>query len=248
MKIRAKNHIIEIISEFEIVYQRLKHFPITSEKTNNKILINKNLIDIIIDNYHFEIEENIKTTDIYPIINNIISYCINDSDNVYIHSVVLSKNNKGYLLLGDFGSGKTTFADMLLKLGYKINSSDQTWLNKTNMVLGSCFNKNNDKIDFIKEEDYRQNVEIEKILILKPSIDNKLKIDKIENKNYYIKNLFKYCNWHYDMPLMTKYIKLIDTGEKILKYLNELSIDLYVVRGNGYEIMEALNGRKESFK
>lgn len=248
MKIKIKNHVISVISDFQIVFQRLKHFPRIELDTNNVLIINKDLIEIKVDDYYLKIEKEISTTDIYPILNNIISYCINDEDNLYIHSVVVSKNNKGYLLLGDFGSGKSTLASMLVKEGYHINSTDQTWLYKDKMVLGSCFNKCNGEVSFIDEKDYLDIVKIDKILILKPSFDDSVLVEKVDNRDYYIKNIFKYCNWHYDMPLMTEYIKLIDTGKSILKFLNNLDIDLYTVRGNGYKIMEALNDREESSK
>ena len=100
-------------------------------------------------------------------------------------------------------------------------------------------------------DDYLTNavVKIEKIIILKGICTNgKCSVTKIDNDNYYIKNIFKYSNWHYDMPLLTKYIKLIDTGEEILEFLRHVKIPTFVVRGDENRIMEVIDDRKEGIE
>ena len=47
-------------------------------------------------------------SDLYQIYNNYISVLVNDL-NFYIHSVVISKDGYGILLLGTFDQGKTTY-------------------------------------------------------------------------------------------------------------------------------------------
>ena len=57
-------------------------------------------------------------------------------------------------------------ANEFLKYGYKINSSDQTWLEikdlQLNQVLGSRFYRENDNIKFLDNTDIKQKVRIDK--------------------------------------------------------------------------------------
>ena len=50
------------------------------------------------------------------------------------------------------------------------------------------------------------------------------------------------------MPLLTKYIKLIDTGEEILEFLRHVKIPTFVVRGDENRIMEVIDDRKEGIE
>ncbi|MBQ1812689.1 MAG: hypothetical protein II119_01905 [Bacilli bacterium] len=249
MTINIKNILINVDSTFDIVFNRLKQFEISDVSTDNKIIINDNLIDISVLDYKLKIKEKINTTDIYPILNNLIAYLINDENNLYIHSVVISKNNKGILVLGDFKVGKSALAIEAQNYGYEVNSADQTWIKTNEMVLGSSFNKDKNGISFLDKKNVNKKVKLERIIILKGiSTNGELSIQKIENRDYYVKNIFRYSNWHYDMPLLTKYIKLKDTGEKILKFINKLNIEAYFICGDERKIMEAICDRKEGIK
>ena len=95
MTICIKNIFISVESTFDIVYYRLKQFEVEEKQTDHRIIITDHLIDISVLDYTLKIEKKISSTDIYPILNNMIAYFINDEDNLYIHSVVISKNNKG---------------------------------------------------------------------------------------------------------------------------------------------------------
>lgn len=249
MTININNNIINVESTFNIVYDRLKQFEFDKKDTKNYIIINDNLIDINVLDYKLVIKTKIYKTDIYPILNNLIGYLINDESNLYIHSVVISKNNKGILLLGDFKAGKSSLALVSKEYGYEINSSDQTWIRNNKMILGSMMNKVNDEVCFLEKEKVNKNVVIDKILIIKGiSTNGEVSITKLDNKDYYIKNIFKYANWHYDMPILSKYIKLKDKGEDILKFIKKLNIDAYMVNGDPYKIMEVICDREESIK
>lgn len=240
MTINVNNILINIISDFQIVFDRLKQFEVEEKRANNKIIIKKNLIEINVLDYNLLLNLNINETDIYPIINNILAYLINDKNNLYIHSVLISKNNKGILILGDFGSGKTTLANESIKKGFEINSADQTWIRNNKLILGSMYNKTKDEVTYLNKEQVKKDIIIKKIIIINGNGRN-LSIKKINNDNYYIKNIFKYCNWHYNMPLLTKYIKLKDTGEKIIEFLNNTRIDTFFVHGKEEEIVEAID-------
>lgn len=249
MTINVNGKIIRVESSFDKVYDRLKQFYVQDTNTKNRLIINEEAIIINIDEINIEINAHVNPTDIYPIINNVIAYCINNKNNLYIHSVVISKNKRGIMILGDFNSGKSTLARVAKKYGYEINSADQTWIYNDELVLGSSLNVIDNNITYI--DDYLTNavVKIEKIVILKGICTNgKGSVTKIENGNYYIKNLFKYSNWHYDMPLLTKYIKLIDTGEEILEFLRNVKIPTFVARGDENRIMEVIDDRKEGIE
>lgn len=249
MTINVNGKIINVESSFDIVFDRLKQFEIDDVYTTNKLIIKEEYILINIDDKRIEINEKVNTTDIYPIVNNVIAYAINNKNNIYIHSVVISKNGRGILLLGEFNAGKTSLANASNNYGYVINSADQTWLFNDELVLGSSLNILNGKATYLEDYLTSAKVKIEKIVIIKGLCSNgDTSLVKLENNNHYIKNIFKYANWHYDMPLLTKYTKLIDSGEKILEYLKNINIPTYVVRGDENKIMEAIDDRKENIK
>lgn len=249
MTICVKDIVIDVDSTFDVVYHRLRQFEVENQKTEYKIIIYDNLIDISVLDYQFQIHKKICSTDIYPILNNVLAYLINDENNLYIHSVVISKNNKGFLLLGDFKSGKTTFAEEAIHFGYEMNSADQTWITRDRMILGSSFNKIFGEVSFLNTKSIHKPVKIEKIFILRGLAKNgDFSIQKIDHYDYYLKNLFKYCNWHYDMPLLTEYRKLKDTGEQILEFLKKLNIEAYFISGDETKAMEVICDREESIK
>ena len=248
MTININGKIINVESSYDIVFERLKQFEISNENTDNKLIINENYILIKVDDKFIEINEKVNTTDIYPIVNNLIAYSINDKNNLYIHSVIVSKNNKGIMILGEFNSGKSTLANAFKEKGYVINSADQTWIYNDKLVLGSRINVVNNEIAYLSDELTNKHVKIDKIIIIKGICENgKVHIEKLENDKHYIKNIFKYANWHYDMPLLTKYTKLIDTGENIIEFLKSTKIPTYTVRGDGNKIVEVIDDRKEGF-
>lgn len=73
----------------------------------------------------------------------------------------------------------------------------------------------------------------------------KLKFELIENSEHKIKTLFKYFTWHSDVPLFSNNSLLNIDRTKIKKWLTDINIPLYNVRGN---ISEVLNKIKEIIK
>ena len=212
------------ISEFDdIIYGRFSQFEQENEiKTDNYLKFNINDVQIKINGQEKILNSKIIKTDIYTIINNVISYIINDENNIYMHSVVVSNSKQGILIIGNFGQGKTTLANEFLKYGYKINSSDQTWLEikdlQLNQVLGSRFYRENDNIKFLDNTDIKQ----------------KLRIDKIIQ-------ISDYCNWTNIAPIFTDNVYLFDIQKFTKTFLSQISnIKLYNVRGNKYEIIQKL--------
>lgn len=249
MKVNINGKFINVESSFDKVYERLKQYETCDCITSNNLIINERKILINIDNKKIEINEQVNTTDIYPIINNVIAYCINDKNNLYIHSVVISKCGRGIMILGDFNAGKSSLANVASKYGYVINSADQTWIYNDELVLGSALNVLDGNVTYLSDYLTNAKVKIDKIVIIKGICTNGVcSVNKIDNDNHYIKNIFKFANWHYDMPLLTKYTKLFDTGENILEFLKNVKIPTFTVRGDEVKIMEVIDDREEGTK
>lgn len=249
MVVNINGTYINIDSSFSSFMARFRDFEVNNYSGSNYVYVDENNIQIHINDYRLDLKCGVNTTDLYPIANNIISYCINDNKNLYIHSVVISKGGEGILLLGDFGCGKTSLARVACEYGYEINSADQTWIDGSTMVKGSSMSVFDGAVEFLDKSITNKKVSINMIVILKGICDNgDLLIKKITNRNHYIKNIFNYCNWHYNMPLLSNYVKLKDTGIQILEFLKKYKVDAYVVRGDKYKIMEAIYDRKKGFE
>lgn len=74
---------------------------------------NETSVEININGDYKILKNRIVKTDIYPIINNVIAYIINDKSNMFVHSLVVSKGNNGILIIGEFGQGKSTLGNMI---------------------------------------------------------------------------------------------------------------------------------------
>ena len=82
---------------------------------------------------------SITKSDLYYILFNALANAINNNSEILAHSAVIQRDSKAILLLGDFGSGKTTLARLAQKYDYKIISTDQTWLKiENNQLLFKC--------------------------------------------------------------------------------------------------------------
>lgn len=147
---KIKDEYLEVINycnEYdEYIFKRFSQFEIvTNKEINNYLRFNETSVEININGDYKILKNRIVKTDIYPIINNVIAYIINDKSNMFVHSLVVSKGNNGILIIGEFGQGKSTFAKEFVNNGYEINSTDQTWLkfkeNDLYQELGSSFDK-----------------------------------------------------------------------------------------------------------
>lgn len=188
------------------------------------------------------IDGEIKHTDLYPIFYNTIANLLLDTCNILIHSVVLEYKNKCVLVLGDFGSGKTTISLEAMKNDISVLSTDQSTLyyenNNLYLVNGSTYMKINDRKNiFVKN--IKRNKKIEYIINLIGISDNgKVSFDKIDNKEYFVKTMFKYITWHSDVPLFTSsFIPSIDRF-KIKEIISKYDLVLYNVRGDKIKVIE----------
>lgn len=252
-KINNKNLLINnsILEYDNIILKRLLSFEEIDDKSNcdNYIIINERFTEIVIGSNTITINKKLIKTDIYTILNNVISNLINDSLNIFLHSSVISYKNKGILILGDFDSGKTTLCIDSQELGFEINSADQTWLKKKDnelfLELGSKYMVFNQK-EIILNDNVNSKVKIEKILILKGICDNGIvNIKKIENNIHKYKNIFKYATWNAREMLVSDNVLLILDFVKIKEFLSNVNTDVYNVRGDSKEVIKVL---KEELK
>ena len=233
----------------EYIFKRFSQFEIvTNKEINNYLRFNETSVEININGDYKILKNRIVKTDIYPIINNVIAYIINDKSNMFVHSLVVSKGNNGILIIGEFGQGKSTFAKEFVNNGYEINSTDQTWLkfkeNDLYQELGSSFDIENGKIKTLETKQYKKEIKINKIIrIVGLCNEGKTQIDINNNKYYIVKNIAPFCYWSYMMPLFTDDVELYNTNTFVKSFLNKIDeskIFNFEVRGDKREIIKKL--------
>lgn len=250
---KIKNELLEVINRCkeydEYIFKRFGQFEtVTGKSTNNYLKFNINSVEINLMGNKKILNNRIIKTDIYPIINNVIAYLINDENNMLMHSIVVSKLDKGILIVGEFGQGKSTLAKEFENNGYEINSTDQTWLEcKNGMIfqkLGSSFDIDEGKIKILKQGKNFKNIKIERIIRIIGLCDNgNTKININNNQYYIIKNLAPFCYWNYMMPIFTDDIELYNTNISTKKFLNKIIESKIInidVRGDKKEILKEL--------
>lgn len=250
---KIKDEYLEVINycnEYdEYIFKRFSQFEIvTNKEINNYLRFNETSVEININGDYKILKNRIVKTDIYPIINNVIAYIINDKSNMFVHSLVVSKGNNGILIIGEFGQGKSTFAKEFVNNGYEINSTDQTWLkfkeNDLYQELGSSFDIENGKIKTLETKQYKKEIKINKIIrIVGLCNEGKTQIDINNNKYYIVKNIAPFCYWSYMMPLFTDDVELYNTNtfvKSFLSKIDESKILNFEVRGDKREIIKKL--------
>lgn len=250
---KIKNEFLEVTSNCSIyneyIFKRFSQFEtISNSITSNYLKFNESTVEINLkDNYKI-LKNRIIKTDIYPIVNNAIAYLINDESNIFMHAIVISKGNKGILILGNFGQGKSTLAKEFVKNGYEVNSTDQTWLKMQGGILyqelGSVFDIDEGKIKLLERNASRKKIKIEKIIRIVGLCDNgKTTISVNNNKQYMIKNIVPFCYWNCMMPIFTDDIELYNTNifvKKFWKVLDENKVSNYDVRGDKKQIVRKI--------
>ena len=248
-----KGKYLEVLNEVkeygEIIFGRFSQFEIVENKvTNNSLVFKEASVEINLDGNRKVLKNKIVKTDIYPIINNVIAYLVNDGNNIYMHSIVVSKNNIGILIVGNFGQGKTTLAEEFKKNKYEINSTDQTWLeikeNNIYQKLGSRFYVKEEKVELLEKNKVSKSIKIEKVIRILGICDNGKPVFNFnENKYHIIKNLSYFCNWNYVIPIFTDDVELYNTNLFVKEFLNklaEMKIQFIDVRGDKTKIIEEL--------
>lgn len=248
---KIKNNLLLIncdIKEYdELIIKRMSMFDNkkyeAGDTYTNYINISKKETKYCINQNTFIIKGKLIHTDLYQLINNIVSNMINDQLNVYIHSCVVKKDNKAFLLLGDFESGKTTLAIESIKKGYKILSADQSWIcNKDNHLylhLGSkylSFNDSETLLDPIEDD-----IKIDYIFELKGLCYNgDVELSKEKNNTHLIKRISKYCTWSISNVLFTDQSKLDIDLKMIYSFTKSIDMPLYSIRGDCMGIIKKM--------
>lgn len=248
---------MEVLNEVkeldEYIFGRFSQFEeIKKEKATNYLKFKQNSVEILLEGHSKILNNRILKTDIYPIINNVIAYLINDSENIFIHAIVVSKNNKGVLIAGDFGQGKSTLATEFEKNGYEINSTDQTWLEekdgKIYQKIGSSFDIKDEKVEILNKEKVLKNIQIKQIMRIAGICDNgNVSFNETTNKYYIIKNLAYFCNWSYSIPVFTDNVELYNTTIYTKQFLNKIiaaNIKVFDARGDKKQIVKELGELK----
>ena len=255
---KIKNELLEVINECkeydEYIFKRFGQFEIiTEEFTNNFLKFKTDSVEINLKGTYKILKNRIIKTDIYPIINNIIAYLINDENNILMHSIVVSKQGKGVLIVGEFGQGKSTLAKEFENNGYEINSTDQTWLEvrkgKIYQKIGSNFDIKDGKIEILSREKVLKNIQIKRIMRITGICDNgNVSLDETNNKYYAIKNLSYFCNWSYLVPIFTDDIELYNTTLYTKQFLSKIidaKIQVFDVRGDKKKIVKEFEELKQ---
>lgn len=252
-----KGKILEVSNEIKeldgFIFGRFSQFKQReNEIATNYLKIKQNSVEISLEGNKKILNNRIIKTDLYPIINNIIAYLINDNENIFIHSIVVNKNSEGILIVGDFGQGKSTLATEFKKNGYEITSTDQTWIEqkdeKIYQKLGSSFDIVNNRIKILDKNIVTKRIRIDKIIRITGICDNgDVSLDEICNKYYIIKNLSYFCNWNYVIPIFTDNIELYNTTKYTKDFLTKLietKIQVFDARGDKKKIVKELGEMK----
>lgn len=239
----------EIEEYVDIIEKRMLMFNQTfyNNETNN----NASYIKIYSDKTVYKINGcekiingKIIHTDLYPLVNNVLSNIIIDDCHMLSHSSVICYNNVGVLVVGDFGHGKTKLCLEAEKHGITVLSTDQTLLKQKSGYLkienASKYMRIRDKNDIIINVN-NNDVKIKIILNLVGLCNRGItEIELVENNYHKIKTLFKYFTWHSDVPLFTDNSLLNIDRIKIKKWLTSIDIPLYNVRGDVKEIVKKI--------
>ena len=242
-KIKNKKLLIECnIEDYDdIIIKRMFMFDEVNDY-DDYLIINYNQTVFKINNKENIIHGKIKHTDLYQLINNIISNIINDDNNIYIHSAVIFKKNKGILLLGDFHSGKSTICLESRKNNYEILSADQSWLTYEKELWlhkGSKYLSYKDNQEIINEENKK--CKIDAIFVIKGVFDDGNFEIYLENEKYRgIKNISKYCTWSINNVLMTDDFELNVNRKAIHKFISKINVPIYYVFGNKHDIIKKM--------
>lgn len=189
--------------------------------------MNYNSVNVNINSVVYKIDKKLEKTDLFPLLNNIIANIINDENNTYIHSSIISKEGQGILLIGDFVQGKTTLGLTAEKYGFDINSADQSWLTIINKKLimnkGSRYLKFENNEKSLSKEKTNQPVKIKKIILLYGLCENgTVEETFMRNEQHIMKKLFPFINWHSNIPLFTDNQMLYIDNIHIKNFLEKL--------------------------
>lgn len=188
--------------------------------------------------------------DLFAIINNAISQLYDSNDRIYIHSSVVSNGKDGCLILGDFGSGKSSLALECEKIGLEINSADQTFLkfNKDKLFM-ECGSKSlifKEQKRTLSDKEIYKKINITFILFcVGVCYNGYVQVDNFSNKRYFIKKMFDRASFHFKFPLITNNEYLPSLYKENIQFISKIAqseaINKFTVRGDPKSIAEEIS-------
>ena len=137
MIVKIKDTYVKIESPIQSFLNRFRDFEVDVDFANNYVFVDNNSVKINIKDYKLEFECEINQTDLYPIANNIIAYCINDSENLYIVDQHAAAERINYELFtkkfNDFSSW--TYTDLLIPMVVTLTKKESAILLESLDVL-----------------------------------------------------------------------------------------------------------------
>lgn len=185
--------------------------------------------------------DKIDKNDLFVVINNAISYLCDTDYKIYIHSCVVSDGKNGCLILGDFGSGKTTLALECKKNGMEINSADQTFLeldnNKIIMIKGSKNLVFQNQNELLSDKETNKRINIKKIIFcIGLCYNGDVSFNKITQERYFIKKMFDRSSFHFKFPLITNNEFLPSRYKENINFIKNIAknnnVSIFTVRGD----------------
>lgn len=246
MTYKILDEYLNINCEIKEYIENINNHMETFDRTNNYITqntvnITENFTYIKLDKFEKYIKGKIIKTDIYQILNNVIAMIVNKNNYILIHSCVISKGDRGILLLGDFGAGKTTLAIESEKYGFVINSADQSILrineqNNLELVLGSKYMKYDTSFRILDKGLTRERIIINDVFFLVGICDyGESSIKEIKDFYHILKRLTPFVNWHFSFKIYTDNSKLFECDDycrNVLIKLINLPLNFNLVRGD----------------
>lgn len=151
--------------------------------------------------------DDITGTDMYPIIYSAMYNACMEHNNVCVHSVVVEKGDNSILILGEFGSGKTTLALEFESRGWRIASYDQSILavkdKKIILSLGSSCQCINGVRKF--EENKRCPTAITTVVLIKGICNCGITLtQEVHGFNAIYRYTWRSFTWPWNTPLSNK--------------------------------------------
>lgn len=243
------NRIINSLSSFMIEDSRIQGSTNLLHISENQILCSINDVE-----HKFC---NIADTDVYIIVYLYIYSVLNECNIFGVHSVVLSKDDNCILILGDFGSGKTTLSWELKRQGWEILSADQSFVflknNQMYFYKGSNIAAYNGEYLTLCPKQIAEDIKIKNIIILKGLADcGQVEFKRNKNINHAYKVMWRYMTWPWNTLLVGDFCQSDFLKNKyycnLSNYLSRLNpIRFWEVRGDSKNISILMNeilGRK----
>ena len=213
--------------------------------------INEDSIIVILNGAKMKYEK-ISKSDVYPIIYSVLYELAIREKMVFVHSVVVFKKQRCFLLLGDFSSGKTTLGLAFEKNGWKIASYDQSIIKIEGKHVFLHKGSNYQSIDGEKGAYIKDNfspLEINNaILIHGLSNHGELKIKAVNDFDNIYRGTWNRFMWPWYTPL-TNRGELIKLNQEYVSYLYKFfeifeKINFYSVRGDVKDIVGFFDDEK----